>query len=80
MSIGNRVRELRQSKDMTQEQLARLADLGLSHIARLEQGKIGDPSWSTVRAIAKALGVALTELEDDDEKKAKPVHRGPRPK
>jgi transcriptional regulator with XRE-family HTH domain len=78
MAIGDRIRDLRQAKGMTQEQLARAANLGLSHLARLEQGVITDPSWSTVRAVAQALGVAVTDLEDG-KPKGEPQKRG-RPK
>ena len=46
---------------MTQEQLARRADLSLGYVQRLEVGR-HDPPVSTLRALAKALGVPVTEL------------------
>lgn len=66
MAIGDRIRELRLARKLTQEQVARAADLGGSHLAKIEQGGIVDPSWSTVCAIAKALGVPVTELQDNE--------------
>ena len=71
MAIGERVRELRKSRKLTQEQVARAANLGVSHLARIEQGAIADPSWSTVCAIAAALGVSVAKLEDDAAKRGK---------
>ena len=65
MAIGERIRELRKAKKMTQEQLARAANMGTSHLARLEQGVIADPSWTTAVAIARALGVPINQLQDD---------------
>jgi transcriptional regulator with XRE-family HTH domain len=78
MAIGDRIKTLRTGKGMTQEQLARAARLGLSHLARIEQGVINDPSWSTVRAIARALDVPVTELEESEE--VKPAAAAPRAK
>jgi XRE family transcriptional regulator, master regulator for biofilm formation len=78
--IGDRIRKLRQAKKMTQEALARAASLGLSHLARIEQGVIADPSWSTVRAIAQALGAAVTDLEDDDDADEKQAPGRPKKK
>lgn len=79
MPIADRIRQLRTAKGMTQEQVARAANLGLSHYARLEQGGITDPTWSTVRAIAKALGVTVMDLEDVESEPPPPAKRG-RPK
>ena len=54
--FGKRVRELRQQKGFSQEELANYADLELSQINRIELGKI-NTSISHVKVIADALGV-----------------------
>ena len=61
-NIGKRIKTLRQGKDMSQEQLARLSDLTQSHISRLEKGQ-HSPSHQTVIALARALGVDPTEID-----------------
>ena len=46
---------------MTQEQLARRAGLSLGYVQRLEVGR-HDPPVSTLRVLAKALGVKVAKL------------------
>jgi transcriptional regulator with XRE-family HTH domain len=50
-----RLRELRQAKGWTQEELARRADMSVSTIRGLEQGIVADPIWSTVIKLAEVL-------------------------
>lgn len=59
--FGLRVRELREAKDLSQEELANLADIPLSQIGRIERGEI-NPSISTANAIAKVFKMSLSEL------------------
>jgi transcriptional regulator with XRE-family HTH domain len=56
-----RIRRLRDERQLTQEQLAHKAKISLGYLARLETGR-HDPKLSTLRKIAKALGVPVTEL------------------
>lgn len=65
ISFGRRLKELREQAGLTQEQLARKADLSTSFLSKLEQ-KDHDPSWTTVQALAKALGVDCTAFADGD--------------
>jgi DNA-binding XRE family transcriptional regulator len=55
------VRRLRQRCGQTQEDLAHHAALTTSALARIERGK-ANPTWTTTRRIAIALGVTLEEL------------------
>lgn len=64
--FGDRLKQLRQRAGMTQEQLAYTARVSLSSVTKAEQGKI-EPTWNTVRALAKALGVSLAEFDSVDE-------------
>jgi len=54
--LGQRVKQLREQRAMTQEELAQRSGVSLSTVARLEQ-----TSWpaaaTTVKKLAKALGV-----------------------
>jgi transcriptional regulator with XRE-family HTH domain len=54
--FGLRLKELREAAGLTQPQLAEKAGQSKAGIANLEQGRY-DPSWSTVQALAGALGV-----------------------
>jgi DNA-binding XRE family transcriptional regulator len=60
-ALGAAVRQLRNDRGMTQEALAHAAGLAFGTIARLEQAKSA-PDWATVRAIATALGVTMSQL------------------
>ncbi len=63
--IGNKIRELRTSKGITQMDLAfKCNDIDYSQINRIELGKINF-SISYLPLIAKALGVSVDELLPD---------------
>ena len=64
LSLGGRVRQLRDAKDWTQETLAERAAMDRSYIAGIEAG-LRNPSVKAVGKIAKGLGVRISELFDD---------------
>ncbi|HEY7328761.1 MAG TPA: helix-turn-helix transcriptional regulator [Gemmataceae bacterium] len=72
MSFGERLKELREAAGLSQDKLARAADLSTSTVAKMEQRAI-DPSWSTVQALARALGVSVQAFEDDAGRAATPA-------
>lgn len=51
------LRELRESKGLTQVELAAAAGCEQTTISQLELGKVGDPRYSTVEALAGVLDV-----------------------
>ena len=59
--LGNRIKEVRLSKNISQENLAYEAEMEYSQISRIERGII-NTSISHVFAIAKALKVEPSEL------------------
>jgi transcriptional regulator with XRE-family HTH domain len=59
--MGKRLRNLRKARKMSQSDLAAKANLTRVYVTRLEAGQ-QDPSLSTINALAKALGVPVTEL------------------
>ncbi len=59
----NRIRELREAKGLTQEQLAELTNLSEGYLSRLENGK-RNLSTKIMPRIAQALGVQPSELID----------------
>lgn len=60
-AFGQRVRELRTSQNLSQEELANEAEIPLSQIGRIERGEV-NATISTISAIAKALNVKLESL------------------
>ena len=54
--LGQNLRKFRETKKLSMQQLADLADIEKSQIARIEIGK-SDPRISTVLNIAKALEI-----------------------
>lgn len=67
--IGQRVRQLREAKGWSQEELARRIGKDAKTIYNYESGARGakEPPLSTVRALADAFGVTLEELLADPE-------------
>lgn len=55
-AFGNKLRELRKEKGVSQEELCRRANLQLSQVGRIERGEI-NTSISFVYLFAKALEV-----------------------
>ena len=56
------LRTARRLKDITQAQLAEMANVDQTTISDIERGRNRNPSWETVSRIAKALGVDPEEL------------------
>jgi transcriptional regulator with XRE-family HTH domain len=59
--VGAKIRQLREAKEWSQSDLTRVAGLTNGLVSRLEAGT-GNPSLKTLGAIAKALGVSVSEL------------------
>jgi len=61
--VGGFVRETRQAKGMSQEDLAGAAGLDRTYISHLERG-LRNPSLLHLQKLAKALGVQPSEFFD----------------
>ncbi|HDR15286.1 MAG TPA: XRE family transcriptional regulator [Desulfobacteraceae bacterium] len=59
--FGNRIRELRLQKSLSQEKLAFLSGLHRTYISDVEIGK-RNISLENISRLACALGISLTEL------------------
>lgn len=60
VALGQAIRETRIARGLSQEQVAHGADLHSTWISHIEAGR--NPSWGTVRRIAAALGVEVSDL------------------
>jgi len=56
---------LREAKGLSQEKLARLADVTNNTIIKIETGESPNPTVDTLEKIAKALGVSAADLFKD---------------
>lgn len=61
-TIGQKVKEWRKAKEMTQDALAKKADLPYTTLTKIESDVIQNPSLSTITKIAGGLGITLDEL------------------
>lgn len=59
--FGERLKILRQSAGLTQEQLAAKAGMKSQNIARLENSG-RSPTWATAVRLAKALGLSIDQF------------------
>ena len=62
--VGRRIRELRQTKHLLQEELARKAGLSASALSNFEQGR-RRISLEWLRKISRVLGVSVSDLIPD---------------
>lgn len=59
--FGKRVREIRVSKEISQEKLAELADLDRTYITGIETGK-RNVSITVIEQLSNAFEISLSEL------------------
>ncbi|WP_188624267.1 helix-turn-helix domain-containing protein [Caldalkalibacillus thermarum] len=62
----NLVKKARLNKGLTQVQLAHKAKIAQAYLSEIENNKV-EPSIRVYRKLAKALGVSVSELLEDDE-------------
>lgn len=60
-NIGQRIRQLRESRGMTQSQLQSRSKVSRSYLSRIESGQM-TPSLGTLEKISEALGVGLNRF------------------
>jgi transcriptional regulator with XRE-family HTH domain len=73
--VGRRVRELRENRGLSQEELAGVCNLHRTYIGLIERGQ-RSLSLSTVEVIAGGLGVPVSELFVGLEMPSAPQKRG----
>lgn len=59
--VAKRLRALREARNLTRAKLADMANVGLSHLGRLERGK-ASPGLDLLDRLAKSLGVTVPDL------------------
>jgi len=64
MTFGQRVRELRRAKGLTQRELAREAGISFTYVSKLETGSMPPPRHKIIMALASVLGVSDKETDE----------------
>jgi len=62
MGIGKDIKKIRRQKRLSQEKLARLTDISLNTLTKIESGFTKRPSFQTIVKIAQALEISLDAL------------------
>ncbi len=61
-TIVENVRKARKKAGLSQDKLARKADVAYNTVVKIESGENKNPTIETLRSIAKALDVSVDEL------------------
>ncbi|MBI5079050.1 helix-turn-helix transcriptional regulator [Candidatus Wolfebacteria bacterium] len=63
--LSKNLKKLREKKGLSQDRLAKLADIANNTIIKIEQGENINPRLDTLKKIAKALEVKVDDLIND---------------
>ena len=61
-NLANNIKKLREAKGLSQEKLARLADIANNTLIKMESGENQNPTLVTLKKVAKAFGVSVDDL------------------
>jgi transcriptional regulator with XRE-family HTH domain len=61
-TISENIKRLRAKLGLTQDDLAKKADIKYTTLMKVESGTVNKPSVQTMAKIAKALGVSIEDL------------------
>ncbi|OGY80144.1 MAG: hypothetical protein A2550_02785 [Candidatus Jacksonbacteria bacterium RIFOXYD2_FULL_43_21] len=61
-NLANNIKKLREAKGLSQEKLARLADVANNTLIKMESGENQNPTLVTLKKIAKAFDVSVDDL------------------
>ncbi len=62
--FGERLRELRAERKMTQKQMAKAVGVSAAYLSALEHGKRGTPRWILVQQIVACLNIIWDEADE----------------
>ena len=60
--LANNIKKLREAKGLSQEKLARLADVANNTLIKMESGENQNPTLNSLKKVAKAFGVSVDDL------------------
>ena len=62
MDIGKKLREAREKKGLSRDELVKKADITVNTLYKIETGKMPKPSFEMVKKLSQALDISLDEL------------------
>lgn len=62
--LSENIKKIRKKKGLSQDKLAKLADVTHTTLVKIESGANDNPTIKTLKKIADALGVSLNELAE----------------
>jgi DNA-binding XRE family transcriptional regulator len=68
--LGQRIRSLRASRGLSQDELAEKADLSPKHLGKMERGTV-NASIDCVTSIAKALGMPVRDILETEHERSR---------
>lgn len=60
--LATNIKKLRKQKKLSQDKLARIADIPYNTLIKIESGRSRNPTFETLSKLADALEVSLDEL------------------
>ena len=67
--LSKNIKKLRKKKKLSQDKLAKLADVTLTTLVKIESGANDNPTIKTLKKIADALEVTVDDLLENDTEK-----------
>jgi len=61
-NLSKNIKKLREAKGLSQEKLARLADVANNTLIKMETGENKNPTLETLKKVAQALEVSVDDL------------------
>ena len=61
-NLAKNIERLRKAKGLSQEKLARIADVANNTLIKMESGENQNPTLDTLKKVAKALEISVDDL------------------
>lgn len=58
------IKEVKKKKGLTNQELSKLSGIPVGTLNKILSGHTPDPQFETVKALCRALGISLAELDD----------------
>ena len=63
--LSENVKKIRKQRELSQDKLAKLADITLTTLVKIESGANDNPTLKTLKSLANALEVTVNDLIED---------------
>lgn len=60
--LSANIKKLRKQKNLSQDKLARLADIPYNTLVKIESGKSNNPTFETLSKLADVFNISIDEL------------------